>query len=282
MRATPSSTSSRSSWNVAWIALVGVSIVESACAWSPTPLVSPACGGPALAAGDGPRCGASACASGTTVARWRASSRMPASGCARTNSHGERVQQLEAGALLGGVVGCEQRAPAHAEPLDQPRDERRRARALSSSAAALRCSSTKRWMRSRASGGTCGDSVAAARPSDEVELAPPRDLDDARELDLAQLDRRPRRARARRRRRPAGSTSSRSQASTSRTSARLRNARLPGSTPTAGCALRCGAGRPGEPSGGAGAILEPAPQGYAQRITRAATCSRRGYADVWT
>ena len=36
---------------------------------------------------------------------------------------GERAQQLEAGALLGGVLGREQRSPAHAEPLDQARDE---------------------------------------------------------------------------------------------------------------------------------------------------------------
>ena len=36
---------------------------------------------------------------------------------------GERAQQLEAGTLLGGVVGGEQRASAHAESLDEARDE---------------------------------------------------------------------------------------------------------------------------------------------------------------
>ena len=110
-------------------------------------------------------------------------------GCAAHELGGERAQQLEAGALFGCVVGCEQRAPAARRAARSGVRRTRRARRLSSSAAALRCSSTKRWMRSRASGGTCGDSVAAARPSDEVDLAPPaRDLDDARELDLAQLD----------------------------------------------------------------------------------------------
>ena len=66
------------------------------------------------------------------------------------------------------------------------------------------CSSTKRSIRSRASGGTCGDSLAAASAEDEVELAPPRDLDHAREVGLAQLDRRAARAHARRRPRPGG------------------------------------------------------------------------------
>ena len=47
-------------------------------------------------------------------------------------------------------------------------------------------------MRSRASGGICGDSSAAASARDHVELAPARDLRAAGEVDGAQLDRRPR------------------------------------------------------------------------------------------
>ena len=43
-------------------------------------------------------------------------------------------------------------------------------------------------MRSRASGGSCGDSVAAAQRGDHVELAPARDLHAAREVDRAQAD----------------------------------------------------------------------------------------------
>ena len=50
----------------------------------------------------------------------------------------------------------------------------------------------KRWIRSRASGGTCGDSIAEPQRRDHVELASARDLDDARQIDLAQLDRRAR------------------------------------------------------------------------------------------
>ncbi len=43
--------------------------------------------------------------------------------CGAHEVDGEPVQQLEAGALLGGVVGREQRSPAHAETLDEPPDE---------------------------------------------------------------------------------------------------------------------------------------------------------------
>ena len=81
-------------------------------------------------------------------------------------------------------------------------------------------------MRSRASGGICGDSVAATSADDHVELAPPRDLDAAREVDGAQLDRRAR-ERAHDRAGVAGVASSRSQASTSRISARWKNAAAP-------------------------------------------------------
>ena len=92
---------------------------------------------------------------------------------------------------------------------------------VSSSAAALRCSSTKRWMRSRASGGTCGDSVAAARPTTRSSLRRRATwITRARSTWRSSIG-----GRASARTTAAascGSTSRRIQASTSRTSGRLR------------------------------------------------------------
>ena len=100
---------------------------------------------------------------------------------------GEDVQQLEARALLGGVLGREQRAPAHAQPLDQPRDEDVGGDSVElGGGAAVQLDEALdafarlgRHLRGLGDGG---------EPGDEVELAPAGDLDDAGELDLAQLD----------------------------------------------------------------------------------------------
>ena len=103
----------------------------------------------------------------------------------------ERAQPLEALAPLGRVLGREQRAPAHAEALDQAGEEdvgrdgvelRRRA-AVQLDEALDPFARLRRHLRRLGRGG---------QPEDEVELAPARDLDDAREVDLAQLDRRAR------------------------------------------------------------------------------------------
>ncbi len=90
-----------------------VDLLWSACAWSPSLPVSPtsACdtglGGdwssaelPADVGHDGGEMAGEVAGAGV----WRGAHEVD----------GERVQQLEAGALLGGVVGGEQRAPAHA------------------------------------------------------------------------------------------------------------------------------------------------------------------------
>ena len=121
---------------------------------------------------------------------------MLAPGAARTKSTASAVQQLEAGALLGGVLGREQRAPAHAQALDQPPDEHvgRDAVELGGGAAVQLDEALDAFARLGRHLGRLGGGGEAA---DEVELAcaqvgaPPRDLDHARELDLAQLDRRP-------------------------------------------------------------------------------------------
>ena len=68
-------------------------------------------------------------ASGTTVARWRASSRVLARGRGAHELDREPLQPLEAGALLGGVLGGEQRAPR------TPRRSIRRARKTSGASA---------------------------------------------------------------------------------------------------------------------------------------------------
>ena len=86
--------------------------------------------------------------------------------------------------------GVEQRPPGHAQALDQASDEdvgRRRCRARP-----RRCGAARRSAGcARAPpGGTCGRLDRGGEPRDQVELAPARDLDHAREVDLAQLDRR--------------------------------------------------------------------------------------------
>ncbi len=101
------------------------------------------------------------------------------------------MQELHAGALLGGVGRRQQRAPAHAKALDQPSDEhvgRKRVELASSCSVQLdealdALARLGRHLRRLGGGGEAAD---------EVALTPPRDLDHARELDLAQLDRRAR------------------------------------------------------------------------------------------
>ncbi len=73
---------------------------------------------------------------------------------------------------------CAARPPPRvqaARAIGMPRRSIRRPRntsgsTVSSSAAALRCSARKRWMRSRASGGTWGDSIAAVSPRTRSSL----------------------------------------------------------------------------------------------------------------
>jgi len=103
---------------------------------------------------------------------------------------GELAQGLQAGALPGGVLGTEQRAPARAEQLDQLAEETPRARARR--ARRRRCDAGRRSARSvhvpRA--GNLRRLGGGAEAGDEVELSPPRELDHAREVRLAQFDRR--------------------------------------------------------------------------------------------
>jgi len=117
---------------------------------------------------------------------------------------GKRAQQREAGALLGCVVGGEQRPPAHAESLDEARDEHigRHAVELGGGAAVQRDEALDAFarlgghLRGLGGGGEADDEVDLACLSSGTEGAPggapAGDLDDARELDLAQLDGRPR------------------------------------------------------------------------------------------
>ena len=103
---------------------------------------------------------------------------------------------------------------------------------VSSSAAALRCSSRNRWMRSRASGGTCGDSVAAVSAETRSSLRRratwiTRASSTWRSSIGGRASARTTAAAS------CGSTSRRIQASTSRTSARSRKAAAPRSSPAA-------------------------------------------------
>ena len=101
---------------------------------------------------------------------------------------GQAAQLLEARLLLGGVRGREQRAPAHAQTLDQASDEHVRLRRvefgggaavqLGEPLDALAC--LRRHL---------GRLGGRGEARDQVQLAPARDLDHAREVDLAQLDR---------------------------------------------------------------------------------------------
>ena len=103
---------------------------------------------------------------------------------------GDREQPSHALAPLGDLLGGQQRgrAPGRAEPLDQPRQEHVGGSASSSALAAAvqlhealdPLARLRRHLRRLRGGGEADD---------EVELAPPRDLDHAREVDLAQPDR---------------------------------------------------------------------------------------------
>ena len=148
---------------------------------------------------------------------------------------------------------------------------RRRARARRSSALDARGAARRSAGCVRAPpGGTCGDSVAAASADHEVELAPPRDLDHAREIDLAQLDRRARERAHDGARRPAGRP-----AGASRRARRAPPRRLRKPPPSASSRER---------PGGACAISQPdafskerrAGQGYAGRRRRAGLRSGGG------
>ena len=101
------------------------------------------------------------------------------------------AQPLQARALLGGVLGREQRAPARAEQLDQLDDERvGRERVERAGGAAVQrdepldaFARLGRHLRRLGGGRQAGD---------QIQLAPARDLDHARQVGLAQLDRRAR------------------------------------------------------------------------------------------
>src|SRR5262245_38664252 len=103
----------------------------------------------------------------------------------------ERVQAAQALLLLRVLLGRQQRASAAAEPADQTVEEHIGADAVELRGhVAVQLDEARdalarlRWHLRRLGGGLQAD--------DEVELAPPRDLDHAREVDLAQLDRRAR------------------------------------------------------------------------------------------
>ena len=127
---------------------------------------------------------------GTTPARWQASSREVARGVLRRNSTASARRLREALAPLGRVLGRQQRAPRACPGGRSGPSMKTSGSTASSSAAARRCSSSealdpfaclRRHLRRLARG---------RQPEHEVELAPPRDLDHPREIDLSQLDRR--------------------------------------------------------------------------------------------
>ena len=142
--------------------------LELGVAWSPSPSASPppartrvgwrsARRGPRLRVGHDGRQVPGEIA-GARRRAWRARTR-PAS--PRSRSRLARCSAASSGASSGRP-----RTPRRS--ISRPR--KTSGATVSSSAAALRCSSTKRWMRSRASGGTCGDSVAAASPRTRSSL----------------------------------------------------------------------------------------------------------------
>ena len=182
MRATPSSTSSRISWRSPRAGRPAHGRVAPACADDRLAAATPC--SPAV-----PNRAAQRRRNGRQVARQLA---RVAPGSARTNRR-PVAQRLQARLLLGRVLGREQRAPA-ACPAARSARRRTTSGARACPRRRRRCGAARQSaaIRSRASGGTCGDSLAAVEARDEVELAPARDLDHAREVDLAQLDRRAR------------------------------------------------------------------------------------------
>ena len=94
-------------------------------------------------------------------ARWRASSRVSRAGAARKRpaSARRRRRLSSARAASRARAACARACPAGRSGSE----ELVRLEAVQLGLAP-RCSSTKRWMRSRASGGTCGDSMAAPGP----------------------------------------------------------------------------------------------------------------------
>ena len=106
---------------------------------------------------------------------------------------GELAEAREVAQPLDDVgVRGEELLAAQAEPLDQPVDEEVRAAWCRAPAAAWRWSLRNSRIRSRASGDDLRRLGGGDERADHVELAPPRDLDAAREVAGAQLDRRAR------------------------------------------------------------------------------------------
>ena len=232
MRATLSSTSSRSSWKVASSMLL---------ARTADPLAGRLWPARMRARRRRPLCPARRARPWPGDAPARAASRAAR---ARTNSPARSRNPCRLACCSAASPGASRARPRRSQQLDQLEHEH-----VGASACPLlrpRCGATsaKRAIRSRASGGTCGDSLAAVRPATRSSLR--RRATWITRARCAWRSSIGGRASARTTAAAScGSTSRRTQASTSRTSARRRKARSPGVLAPAVCGGGLGRGARG-------------------------------------
>ena len=127
-----------------------------------------------------PRLGSHGCEMRCQLARRRSGTRAGKAGR-------QLAQLLEARVLLGGILGRQQRPAAGAQDVDEADDEDLGAERVEpcGGAPVQLHETTDPFARL---GGDLRGLGRGGDPADEVELAPPGQLDDTREVDLAQLD----------------------------------------------------------------------------------------------
>ena len=133
--------------------------------------------------------GSSSPASATAV-RWRTKSRTEPRGSRRVQAaaSSERRERLCSRSAASGVAT--KRRWRRSPMRSISRRTKTSARISSNARAAAWCSFRNAWIRSRASGGSCGLSERRLEGRDHVELATPGDRGAARQVDRAKLDRR--------------------------------------------------------------------------------------------